>query len=364
MPNLIREAIGEAFEQLARPTGFYTGMYQTPETNIVSSKTIFFDIKRNDEQFAVDVVRGTGGRGNINKRFSTKEYEPPFYNEFAWINQDERLLRVMGRTQFDEHTEADVLAAILQSQLVLSAKIDRSVEKQCADALFSGVITLVNGDTIDFKQKATHQVTSGDLGRSVWGNAAGDPDADLQDLCDLNRKDGKSTSNVAEFSPEALNLYLKNTTVKEKTNFRRVDTIDLRPPRPNSEGANFHGTITVGDYELEVWTYPQFFTIPIGFGLANEGTQQPYIPAFKVRVGNKNSRFDLVFAGVEKLVPVETPELTALGINQVPTTMRGRMHTYGAVDELQENAKFGVKSAPLAIPTDIDSFSVITTAAS
>ena len=246
--------------------------------------------------------------------------------------------------------------------LVFQKKLDRSVEKQAVDALFLGTITLVNGDTIDFKQKATHQTTSGALGNSVWTNAAGDPDDDLQQLCDLNRKDGKSTSNVAEFGTQALKRYLENAKITAKTNFRRVDNINLRPPRLNSEGAVFHGFISVGDYELEVWTYPQFYTVPTGFGLANEGTSQPYIPLDKVRVGNKDSRFDLVYAGVEQLVPVETPELSALGINQVPRTMRGKTHIYGAVDVLQENAKFGVKSAPLAIPTDIDSFSILTTA--
>ncbi len=362
MPSLDRKAIGEAFEQLALPTGFYTAMYRTPESNIFSTKTIFFDIKRDGEEYAVDVIRGTGGRGNINKRFTTKEYEPPSYNEFGWVNQSERLLRVIGRTEYSEHTEGDILTAIVQDLLVFQKKLDRSVEKQAVDALFLGTITLVNGDTVDFKQKSTHQTTSGALGNSVWTNAAGDPDDDLQQLCDLNRKDGKSTSNVAEFGTQALKRYLENAKIIAKTNFRRVDNINLRPPRLNSEGAVFHGFISVGDYELEVWTYPQFYTVPTGFGLANEGTSQPYIPVDKVRVGNKDSRFDLVYAGVEKLVPVETPELSALGINQVPRTMRGKTHIYGAVDTLQENAKFGVKSAPLAIPTDIDSFAILTTA--
>ena len=358
MPSVDTKAMGEAFEQMATPTGFYTGMYRTPESNIVSSKTIFFDIKRGDEQYAVDVVRGTGGRGNILKRWSTKEYDPPVYDEFAWANEAERLLRAFGKTEYDEHTEADILAAIVENQLKLDQKIQRSEEKQCADALFLGQITLINGDVIDFKQKTSHKISP-----SVdWSNAAGDPDADIQGGCDLNRKDGKGTSNVAEFSPEGLNLYLNNAKVIAKSNFRRIDRIDLRPPRPNSDGANFHGFITVGDYELEVWTYPQFYTVPTGFGLANEGTQQPYIPANTLRVGRKESRFDLVYAGIEKLVPVTDPVLSGIGIDQFPSTMRGRRHLYGAVDQLKANVKFGVKSAPLAIPTDIDSFCIFTVA--
>ena len=358
MPDLERQSIGMAFEQMATPTGFYMGMYQTPESNIVRNKKILFDIKRNGEQYAVDVIRGAGGRGNINKRFTTKEYEPPFYNEFSWVSQDERLLRALGRTEYDENSMTDVLAAIVRGQLLHDEKIQRSEEKQCVDALFLGKITLVNHDTIDFKQKATHKISP-----SVdWSHADGDPDADLQGACDLNRKDGKSTSNIVEFSPEAFKLYQNNVTIKEKTNFRRTDRIDLRPPRPNADGANFHGWITVGDYELEVWTYPQFYTVPEGYGLPNEGTQQPYIPANKLRVGNKNSRFDLVYAGIPKLTPMNDPRLSAIGIDQAPLSMRGRRHLYGIVDPASENVKYGVKSAPLAIPTDMDSSCVLTVA--
>ena len=358
MADLIRRAMLEAFKQRATPTGFYRGMYQTPERNIVSSQEVVFDLKRNGETYAVDIVRGAGGRGNINKRFTTKTYTPPFYDEFAWVNENERLLRAFGMTEYDEHTMTEIMASIVDGQLLQNDKIDRAIEKQCVDALFLGKITLVNGDEIDFKQKATHKISPS----TAWSNASGDPDSDLQGACDLNRKDGKGTSNVAEFSPEGLKLYLNNAKVIAKTNFRRIDRIDLRPPRPNSEGANFHGFITVGDYELEVWTYPQFYTVPTGFGLANEGTQQPYIPANTVRVGRKESRFDLVYAGIPNLVPVTNPGLASIGIGMVPQNMKGEKHPYGMVDEGASNVKYGVKSAPLAIPTDIDSFCILTVA--
>lgn len=354
--TLERRAMVEVFNKKANPTLFLSSMGQTPERNISSTVKIVMDIKRHGEDIAVDVVRGTHGRGNIRKRFTTKEYIPPVYDEYAWINENEFLLnRMAGRTEYDENTMADILDLITDDLVTLNDKIARAKEKQVSDAIFGGTIPLVNGDTIDFKQKATHQ----DTPATAWSNAAGDPDGDIQAMCDLNRKDGLGTSTDAIFGATAWQLYKDNAKVIAKTNFRRADLITVRPPTMDGLGANFHGQITVGEYNLNVWTYPQFYLVPTGFGLPNEGTKVPYVPTSKVWVGNMSARMDWLYAGIAKLVTAD-PRLASLGLSNIPAVMRGERHLYGAVDFFGENAKYGVKSAPLFIPTDIDSFGVLT----
>ena len=360
--DLERRAMVEVFNKKASPTMFLSGLAQTPERNISDTTKVVMDIKRHGEDIAIDVVRGTHGRGNIRKRFTTKEYIPPVYDEYAWMNENELLLnRMAGRTEYDPVLMADILDIITDDMVTLNDKIDRAKEKQASDALFGGTIPLVNGDTIDFKQKATHQTNSAALGNAVWSNAAGDPDDDLQQLCTLNRKDGLGTSTDTIFGETAWKLYKNNTKVQTKTNFRRADLITIRPPEMNADGANFQGQITVGEYNLNVWTYPQFYLVPTGFGLPNEGTKVPYVPTSKVWVGRIGARMDWLYAGIAKLVPAD-PRLESIGLGNVPMTFRGERHLYGAVDFFGENAKYGVKSAPVFVPTDIDSFSVITVA--
>lgn len=346
----------EAFKQKANPTLFLSSLFQSPELNKTSSSEIVIDIKRNGEEIAVDVVRGTQGRNNANKRFTTKTYTPPVYDEFANFNQNERLNRLLGRDEYSDHDMAGVIAAITDDQVLLQDKILRAIEKQAADALFNGQIVLINGDTVDFKQKATHQITPG----VDWSNAAGDPVGDMKGGALLNRKDGLTTTTDAIFGDTALKLLLNNTKFKELAEFRRVDRVNVRPPMMNDDGAVFHGTLSIGDWVINIWTYPQFYLVPTGYGLPNEGTKVPYVPTDKVWLGNATaSRFDLMYAGIEKLVTAD-PRLESLGISHLPQTMRGDFHTYGAVDFLGENAKYGVKSAPLCVPTDIDSFCVLT----
>ena len=350
-----RTAMGLVFKKKANPTLFLSSMFQTPDRNIFPTIQVQFDIKRSGEEMSVDIVRGTGGRLNYDKQFTNKNYIPPMYDEYGNVNEAEQLLyRVAGKNEYDDVLMADIIDMITNDQVLYQDKILRAIEYQAAQVLFNGTIVLIFGDTIDFKMKATHKVNQ------AWSGAGDDPDAGLQTVCDLNRADGLGTSTDAIFGATALNTYLNNAKVIAKSNFRRVDRIDIRPPLLNSDGANFHGTISVGDYTLNVWTYPQVYTVPMGYGLPNEGTKVPYVPTSKVWVGNPNARFDLIYGGVAQLLPAD-PRLAALGISNMPLITAGKWHLYGATDFKAQNVIYGVRSAPLCIPTDIDSYSVITT---
>jgi len=353
--DFLRRAMGVVFKKKANPTGFLSSMFQSPDSNKSDTVEIVFDIKRNGEDLAIDIVRGTGGRNNVSKRFTTKTYTPPVYDEFANFNENERLNRAIGRTEYDEHTMAEVIAAITDDQVLLQDKILRSIEKQAADAFFTGTVVLINNDTVDFKQKSSHKITPS----PIWSNASGVPIDDFADGALLNRKDGLTNTTDAIFGATALQLLFNNAQFKEKADFRRVDGMNIKPPVMNSEGANFHGILTIEDWVINLWSYPQFYLVPTGFSLANEGTKVPYIPTDKVWLGNINARFDLLFAGISKLVTAD-PRLASIGISQIPQTMRGDFHIYGAVDEFGANVKYGVKSAPLCVPTDIDSFCTFT----
>jgi hypothetical protein len=216
---------------------------------------------------------------------------------------------------------------------------------------------LINYDTVDFKVKATHKIAPA----VDWSNAAGVPIDDLAGGALLNRTDGLSFTTDAIFGTDAFNLLLNNDQFKEKAaqQWEKVDNMNFRPPVMNSEGANFHGRLTIGDWVINVWTYPQFYKVPVGYGLANEGTKVPYVPTDKVWLGSFNAQFDLLYAGIAKLVTAD-PRLASIGITNIPQTMKGDFHIYGGVDTLGSNVIYGVKSAPMVVLTDVDSFCIFT----
>ncbi len=357
MADFVRRAMGLVFKKKANPTMFLSSRFQSPDSNKSDTVEIVFDIKRNDEDVSVDIVRGTGGRNNVNKRFTTKTYTPPVYDEFANYDENERLQRAIGKTEYDENTMADVIAAITDDQVVMQDKIIRAIELQAANAMFTGTIPLINNDTVDFKLKSTHEIAPA----VDWSHADGVPIDDLGGGALLNRTDGLSFTTDAIFGSDALNLLFNNAQFLAKANvqWEKVDNMAFRPPVMNSEGANFHGRLTINDWVINVWTYPQFYKVPTGYGLANEGTKVPYVPTDKVWLGSFNARFDLLYAGIAKLVTAD-PRLASIGITNIPQVMKGDFHIYGAVDQLGSNVIYGVKSAPLCVLTDVDSFCIFT----
>ena len=356
--DFLRRAMAAVFEKKANPTMFLSSRFQSPDSNKSNTTEIVFDIKRNDEDVAVDIVRGTHGRNNVNKRITTKTYTPPVYDEYANFNANERLNRALGRTEYDEHSMAEVIAVITDDQVKLQNKIIRAIELQAANAMFTGTIPLINNDTVDFKLKSSHEIAPA----VDWSNASGVAIDDLAGGALLNRTDGLTMTSDSIFGSDALNLLFNNAQflAKAGVQWEKVENMNFRPPVINSEGAAFHGRLTIGDYVINVWTYPQFYKVPTGFGLANEGTKVPYVPTDKVWLGSFNAQFDLLFAGMAKLVTAPDPRLASIGINQIPQTMKGDFHLYGAVDEMAANATYGVKSAPMCVLTDADSFCIFT----
>jgi len=357
--SLLRQAMAEAFVQMPRTYDFFTSMARSADnTHVFSTEAIVVDILRGNERIAVDVLRGTGGRSDSMRRFTTKEYTPPMYDENSPISPSELLNRIPGNDPFSNPQAALNIASVIVSEQQKHANdITRAIEKQASDALFTGTIPLVNGDTIDFKQKATHQITVG----TAWSTVTADVIGDITGAVEVNRQDGKIESNVLVFGTDALKDFLASDQMADAANFRRIDHIAINAPQWIGNGGVLHGEVTIGSHKLEVWSYPQNYDVPLGFGLPNEGTAVPYVPADKVLVMSSETRFDLYFAGLPILVPTVGTALESF-MSSVPQFAPMRFQPYGNVDDRRVNVEVGVRSAPLFVPTQIDGFAVIDTA--
>ena len=357
--ELGKKTMLRAFKQKKSPSMFLTGFFQSPEQNKFKSRKVVIDVKRNEEMIAVDVIRGSGGRLNINKRFTTKEYIPPMYDEYTSLFEEELNERMPGRTEYDtDEYIAQAIAIITDDQVENQEIILRAIEKQASDMFFTGTVVLLNNDTIDFKQKATHQINAA----TVWSDSDNAlPLDDLAGAAEVNRKDGKVDSDIIVMGEQALQEFFATAQVKDSANFRRINIMDIMPPSINVDGAAFHGQLTVGAYNMQLWTYPQFYYVPMGYSLPNEGTLVPFVPTDKVLVTSSMIRMDLVYAGIPEVVNRVSPELAAMGITGIPVNIPADFHPYGFTDDERTNIKAGVRSAPLCIPTQIDGYSVITT---
>jgi hypothetical protein len=356
MADTLRKTMVRMFKQKASPTQFLSSLAEVQTTLAVE---IEIDIKRGRELFAVDITPGAGSRSNKSTRYTTKKYVPPTYNESDAITAEELQTRLPGMHAYDAGSQpyqAALAALVTDRQADLQDKIIRSIELQARDAIFSGTITLQNGDTIDFKKKATHAITPA----VKWDQDTATILEDLAAGCALCRKDGKI--NASTFSlivaDDVIEVIKKNPDFVERADLRRVDNVDLMMPSDiNTEGSVFHGQFAAGSYKINLWTYPQFYEVPEGFGLANEGTLQPYIPSAGAALLPPNLDMRLWYAGVPTVVNQVDSQLAGMGLTDgTLSIVETDFHPYAFLDNRMESVEFGVKSKPLFVPVAIDGF--------
>ncbi|MFI4894430.1 MAG: major capsid protein [Phycisphaerales bacterium JB058] len=355
--NQVRTVLDRLFKDGAKPTMFLSSFASVRKT---SAAAIAVDILRNKEEYAVDIIPGAGSRSNKKARWTTKEYIPPLYSESDSLTAQELQKRLPGVNAFDQSDMSYATQAIKiasDKQIDLQDKILRAIELQARDAYFSGQIELLNGDTIDFKKKTTHGITP----TTDWADATGTPLDDISDACALIRKDGLVQANRYRLivADDVVEVLKANAQMVEKANLRRVNNVEMdRVSDINDLGAVRHGEFDAGRYIIELWTYPQFYDVPEGFGFANEGTKQPYIPsgeALLLPAGGIDLR--LWFAGVPTMLNQVEPEAAAaVGGLSVPTLAEADFVPWIIGDDRKKCIELGVDSAPLFVPVQIDGF--------
>lgn len=350
--NLVTKTLMAAYDEMAltSPKMFLQSLFgkNPTELNISQSEKIEIDIIRDFNLIAVDVIRG-GTDGNQNKveRFTTKEYSPPLYDEVTAITASMLSRRPPGINPYSQLTDAqfNFLRLAIKAQAKQMRKIQRAIENQASQALFSGTITLVNTDSLDFKRKGTHNITPG----TQWTSAAGNPISDLTTACEINLEDGKMKSITAIFGSTAWATFLSNVNVKNYLDNRRIEPGVIRPTSA-PENATFQGVLWVGDYQLEIFTYPEFYE-------NSSGTATRFVPEKQVCVMNSQARLDKAFAAIELLPEFERSH-DELGIGPLPELVRGQFTPYHYTKP-PKASYVGVQSAPLIIPTAIDTITNI-----
>jgi len=362
MSVLLKRLNSAAFREADTPTRFLTGLFNSPEEFHFNGEEVQIDAVRGKEEYAIDILPYSGGRANSANVFTRKIYKPPAYDEYTYLTAEELNKVQAGDTRFDnvQNSQGYVEAAanlLTDKQILLRNKIIRAIELLSRDALVYGKITLLNGDVIDFKQKAALQYST----PTAWTVSTADPFQDFATLGDRIRQYGVRELKDAIFGTVAIQKFLNNANVKGAAELRQIERIAMTSPMAREEGAKYHGTFSSAGYEVNAWSYPQVVGIPTGYGLPNEGTKVPYIPVDKIICLPENPDFRLYYAGNPTLTSRVSPELMALTeLSMMPTIERGEMLPYYRLDYEADSVKVGVRSRPLPVPVGIDEFGIIT----
>jgi len=328
---LYTKELAAVYSDFVSPTGFLRSFFQNTEKG---SKLISIEVQRGTERVAVDVQRGTNGQRNTFNKSTEKIFEPPYYNEY----HDATELAVYDEMFKSEAVSAQVFGrfveTVAEKTTALQDKIERAYEVQCSQVMKTGIVTLNNGTNIDFKRKAASLVAY--AAGNNWASGSVSPYDTLETGCRFLREKGKMMGGTvnAIMGREALSAFLDNTIVKERADIRNYTMDVLTEAQRNSVGATYHGRVTAGSFEVDLWSYPQTYDNA-------DGEAVDYMNSKEVVLLPQNPSFTLAFAAV--------PQLMTEGGDP-----RGAYKYYEHMDKRRTAHEFGVKSAGVAIPTAVD----------
>lgn len=341
--GLFTKYLVNKLEIKASPTLFLKSFFKTKTT---SAKNVSIEVKRHGEPIAVDVKRTAGPNMNSWSKSTEKIWEPPFFNEGFTLNELDGYDRIFGEMQeVTEDNFAMVLGEAGDKIQLLKDKINRKYELMCAQVLQTGIVTLVNGDNIDFKRQAA---SKGVLGAGNWWTETSvDPSTTLQEAAKFIRTQGLaagSTFNVI-FGEAAWNAYVNNPKIQNLADNRRFNLQDIVSPIPFGLGSDFLGRVSAGTYNFNCWGYERFYN-PAG---TDKTGKESYIDPKQIIVLPNDIVMDQAYAGVPHVkrgTSAEFPEYIAL--------QPGEFFIDNYLDKKHANHEFYVKSAGIPIPTQVD----------
>lgn len=342
--GLFTKYLSETLELKPSPTSFLKSLFKTKTT---SALEISIEVKRHGEPIAVDVLRGTSGNINAWNKSTEKLIIPPFFDERFSLNQLDGYDRIFGQSG---DVTADQFARVLDSAadkvILLKDKINRRYELMAAQVLTTGIVTLTNGDNIDFLRQGS---SKGVLGAgNWWTEAAIDPDTTLEAGAKFIRTQGLYGG--AEFNvimgAKAWNAYKNNPIIQKKNDIKAWSLSDISSPIMFGTGSAYLGRVTAGSYIFNIWSYPQFYN-PAG---TDKTGKVPYIADEQVVILPNDYSFSFVYGGVPHIVRntgnIAVPEY----VSYAP----GEFLIDNYVDSRVANHEFAVKSAGVPIPTQVD----------
>ena len=305
-----------------------------------------------DPYYAVDVQLGTGGRRASTGTYDADEYTVPEYNNYATITEEDMFKAQFGETVYDDVTKAAKVAMLCNKhQTVISGWQRYAEEKQAADGLFNGKIVLANGKEIKFNKKSSHSIAADEK----WNTANADPIEFLEAGCQLAFDDGKigvSTFNLILENAGAAALLSNEKFIKNSNKNNGINRANIEMPIEKTPGAKFHGQFSIGGYIINLWTYNAKYKIPVGYNFAGEGTEVGFVQKGTGLLLPENPNFVRYYGAVNDAnAPSELggSKLNLQEVEQLP-------YAYDKLNGGSAVTLAGVKSRPLYVPVDIDSF--------
>lgn len=343
--NLLTHKVVGKFEEMIPVRSGFADWFPEETT---PSLLVDVEVQRDNDLIAVDVVRFTEGNKNKSTKMSEHVYQPPYFKEDYDFQRDQVYMNTIGNgvglnsPAVNRMIAANAVKGVAKNR----DKVIRAIRKQQADVLQTGIVTLINGDNIDYRRKPASMVNV-DVAGDYWDVAATcTPMTNIREGMDFLRNVGNSGGaavNVVMRS-KAYEALINSTEIKTQgvnTIIRRVD-IGM-PQFDGASGFSFKGQIDGGDFAVNIWTYNEKYTD------ANGATQY-YLADNLVVMIPDDFQGKTVFGGLPTLNSATVGGVTT----EIPGIVEANYLIRAYTDKKTMSSTLELTSAPLVVPFTID----------
>lgn len=342
--GLFTQKLVTVYKQLPTVQDWLAGFFPARTSD---TRYIYWAVRREGEPVAVNVLRGTEGNRNTFSIETDKIVDPPYYREYFDLTQTDLYYRAFNSELVDESVMSDYMAWAVEHLQSLHNKIKRALEYQRAQVLQTGIVTLAQGETVDFKRRAGSMLAY-NASRDFSINTV-NPFNVIESLCKEIRTFGKAEGGnfLCIMGDSVFNALLTNTIYLERQRTYNMKLDDLRP-QLRVGGAAYHGRIDCGNYTVDLFTYPQYYDTG-----APGTTATAYIDPKKLIVIPDNASGADFMTGFGAVPFLPKRGQSGLDIS-LPQIQKGQYVVGDYVDERNTAWIMDIKSAGIVLPTAID----------
>lgn len=347
--NITSKVVG-AFEEIIPVRAGFSALFPEETTGTLA---VDVEVQRDNDLIAVDVVRFTEGNKNKSTRATEHKYVPPFFKEDYDFNRDEVYQHTISMGVLNNAGVNKLIAqSALKNVTKNRAKIERAIRKQQAEVLQTGIVTLKNGDNIDFKRKALSMPVLS--GVNLWSaSATAKPIDDLalgmRFLRDVGNSNGADVNVVMR--SDSFNAFMAAEQVKEQAEWTNIKRMNIDFPQFNeATGLAFQGQIAAGDFNVNLWTYNEKYTDSLG-------ATKFYLDANKVVMIPSDFMGKTIFGGL----PVMNDVSIGNTITRMPGIVEANYLIRAYSDERTMSSTLELSSAPIVVPFTVDKIYTIQT---
>ena len=312
---------------------------------IEKTKGFDFWVTRQGRPVAVDINPLERGIITGLEKSTHKFFIPPTFDYSVIYSAFEEFETIYGAT--DNKVDGEIFAKLVEKTAkemqANIARIERREELQRAQALLTGIVTLKNGDNIDFKRKAASLVAyNNSFG---WDISTNSPSKILIQLIEFLITEGMVDPTMGInvlVGTEAQAAFKENATRAKEGDIKDQTYMQLSTGE-TIRGLTPQGSYSAGNYKVNLWGYTGYYDDP------DTSVTTSYMDSKKIIVLPNQAPFEMVYCGTKGWSDGD-----GYGANAYPRIIKGKRNFYKIKDIRGCSIEEGVRSAVVASLREVD----------